>query len=80
MPRCRFGDGVILVAVGEDRAFVGELRQSARQLALPAGQVVGSQLIDRDHHDQLWPRWRRRRGQQPRQNSERDGEIHKPQR
>ena len=70
----------ILVAVGEERAFVGELCQAAAELAFPAGEIVGPHLIDRDHHDQFWPRWRRWRSQQTRQEGERDGEIHEPQR
>src|SRR2546423_7601489 len=55
--RCR--DRVVLIAVIEHRALVDQLKESAGQLSLPATQVIGSELVHRNHHDQLGSRRRR---------------------
>src|SRR2546430_49126 len=77
--RCRFRDRVVLVAIRKDGAFVRQLEQAARQLALPAREIIGTELIDGNHHDELRTGWRsgaRVERQGPREEREHDGEVH----
>src|SRR5712664_380260 len=76
MPWRRLRDGVVLIAVGEERSLVGQLPQSSRQLALPAAEVVGPQLVDGDDDNELRPCGRRHWDEQPAQEGEIDGERH----
>src|SRR2546430_17313814 len=50
--RCRFRDRVVLVAIRKDGAFVRQLEQAARQLALPARAILGTESIDGYHPDE----------------------------
>src|SRR5947208_3491838 len=72
----RLRDGVVLIAVSEERALRRQLAQSPGQLSLPAGEVVGSELVDGDHDHELGPR--RRRTEHPAEECEIDGEVHGP--
>ena len=79
MPGRRLGDCVVLVGLGEERPFVRQLRQSTRQLALPAAEVVGPQLIDRDDDDELRPgRWRIRGREAMREQRDDSDDVHRP--
>src|SRR5436309_14133402 len=70
----RFCDGMVLIAVGEERSPSRELSQPSRQLAFPARDVIGSQLVPADHDDQLGPGWRS--AEQPTHERELDGAVH----
>src|SRR2546425_323548 len=76
MARRGLRDGVVLIAVGERGPLVHQLPQSSRQLAFPAREVVGPQLVDGDDDDELrpcrWGGW----DEQPAQEGEIDGERH----
>src|SRR2546423_6937199 len=77
--RRRFRDRVVLVAIRKDGAFVRQLEQPARQLALPAREIIGTELIDGNQHDELRTGWRsgaRVERQSPPEEREHDGEVH----
>src|SRR3989442_4762862 len=76
MARRGLRDGVVLIAVGERGPLVRQLPQSSRQLAFPAREVVGPQLVDGDDDNELRPRRRGGWDEQPAQEGEIDGEGH----
>ena len=77
MPGRRLRHGVILIALSEERALIGKLPESPRQLALPAREVVRAQLIDGNDDDELRTWWRgKQRSAQPAEQREIRGESH----
>ena len=52
MAGSRLRDGVILIRVGEHRTGLQERDETALQLRPEALQVIGTQLVDRDHDDE----------------------------
>src|SRR5687767_3501561 len=54
MPRRGLGERVILKRVGVERTSARQSPESARELRAPALEVVRTQLIDGEKHDERW--------------------------